>query len=100
MKSVIFATLAFVTLAFAQGGPICGNTGPQDDGTTNVCVVPGVPDPRIIIPGINFANCCNPDDCYHAPGQRVTLPDGQSIAIPEAWGVRAFSFAVALLNGG
>ena len=89
MRSAAVAVLAFVTLAFAQG-PICGNTGPQDDGTTNVCVVPGVPDPTISIPGINFANCCNPDDCYHYPGQRVTLPDGQSIAIPEAWGVSVF----------
>ena len=89
MRSAAVAVLAFVTLAFAQG-PICGNTGPQDDGTTNVCVVPGVPDPTIIIPGINFANCCNPDDCYHSPGQRVILPDGQSIAIPEAWGVSVF----------
>ena len=26
----------------------------------------------------------------------MTLPDGQSIAIPEAWGVRGFSFANTL----
>lgn len=93
MKSFVVAIFAFATVAFAQG-PICGNTGPQDDGTTNVCVVPGVPDPFIIIPGIDFAQCCNPDDCVHTPGQRVTLPTGQSIAIPEAWGVSPFATCV------
>ena len=94
MKSAIFAALAFVAIALAQGGPICGNTGPQADGTSNVCIVPGVPDPDIFIDGVNFAQCCNPDDCYHPPGLKVTIPDGQSVPVPNAWGVRQISIAI------